>query len=64
MGAVIFMPQFPKVGLHPFSGMERVTPGRKKISSVSVLLPYRCIISFQKIKHGVMQHDVMLGMTF
>src|SRR5664279_19772 len=44
--------------------MESVAPCRKKISPVRALLPYCCIIYFQKFKHGVVQHYIMLGMPF
>jgi len=35
-----------------------------KTSPVRVLLPYRSIIFFQKFKHGIVQHDIMLGTPF
>ena len=62
--AVIFIPQFPEVCLYPVPCMESVGPSRKKISPLRVLLPYCCIIYFQKFKHGVMQRYIMLGMPF
>ena len=64
MRTVIFIPQVPEVCLYPLPCMESVTSGREKISPVRVLLPYCCIIYFQKPKHGVVQHYIVLVMTF
>ena len=64
MGVVVFISQLPKVFLYPVAPVERISPCWEKESPVRVLLPYGCIIYFQKFKHGVMQHYIMLGMPF